>query len=270
MFLIQTSELIKIFKRNFMKEIIYCLTLVLLFGCSKPTEDVLVATKYWEYQRGDNLTDLVTTLAEPEQIKTFKHLKLDIESFAIAGNDESGVLVNIKRFCYPELNVMTSIVEIDGVKKVDSKATIKNLFEVLKSKNEPVRKYCYDFENVELSGEINGQAWSVKKIDYRVIDWGNKKSTSISLHPEECDTEYSGACKRPKLIISQLNLNGVGGNMSGTENITIHTPPSDNRVISKGSYRVTKNEQGKIRVEISFKHDDQNYLNGFVVLNNET
>ncbi|WP_372873110.1 hypothetical protein [Shewanella sp.] len=253
-----------------MKEIIYFFMLASLFGCSKATEDVLVATKYWESQQGYNLTALVTTLAEPEQINIFKHLKLDIESFAIAGKDDGGVLVNIKRYCYPEFKVMTSIVEIDGVKKVDSKATIKNLFEVLKSQNEPVRKYCYDFESMELSGEIDGQEWRVKKIDYRVIDWGDKISTSISLHPEECDTEYSGTCKRPKLIISKLNLNGVGGNMNGTENITIHTPPSDNLVISKGSYRVSKIEKGKVRLEISFKHDNKNYLNGFVVLNNET
>jgi hypothetical protein len=141
------------------------------------------------------------------------------------------------------------------------------------SNSEPVRKYCYDFDNSELSGKINGQAWSVKKIDSRVIDWGNKKSISISLHPEDCDIEdsgYSGNCKRPKLMISHLNLKEDGGNMSNTENVTIYTPPSDNRIISRGSYRVTHKKQGQTKVEISFKYDNQNYLNGFFVLNNET
>ncbi|EGR0209231.1 hypothetical protein KZY42_003083 [Vibrio vulnificus] len=146
----------------------------------------------------------------------------------------------------------------------------ENLFKMLKSRGEPVKKYCYEFEGHELSGKVNGQNWEVKKIDYREIDWGDKKSISISLHPEECNTEYSGECKKPKLIISNLNLNGDGGNMNSEENVTIHIPPSDNRVISKGSYRVTNDGQGGKMLEISFKFDEQNYLNGFVVLKHET
>jgi hypothetical protein len=252
-----------------MKKIFTCLGLALLFGCSKPNEDILVATKYWEAQKNNNLMELKNTLADPKQIARFEHSKLDIESFAVTDSDNSGVLINIKRFCYPDLNFTTSIIDVNGVKKVDSKATFKNLYDVSKLNSKPVRKYCYDFDNSELSGKVNGEVWRIKKVNSRVVDWGNKKSMSISLHPEECDTEYSFNCKRPKLIISNLNLKGDGGNMTPTENITIHTPPSDNLIISKGSYRVTHQTQGEKKVEISFLHDNQNYLNGFFVLKDE-
>ena len=135
---------------------------------------------------------------------------------------------------------------------------------------EPIKKYCYDFQNEELTGKINGELWGVKKIDQRVVNWGNKKTIEISLHPEVCDTEYVGKCLQPTLLISNLNLEGDGGNMTSSENITIHTHPSNNQIISKGSYRVHHQRDGSMKIEISFKHDEKNYLNGYVVVKKET
>lgn len=253
-----------------MKKLILCICVTILSGCSQPNEDIILATKYWEAQKNNNLTELEGLLSAPEEIGTFKHMKFIGESFSATQSDEGDILVNIKRFCYPDLIVNTEVIDVNGVKKIDSKATIKNLFIAARENSQPIKKYCYDFDNTKLSGKINGQAWAVKKVDSRVIDWGTEKTTNIALHPEDCNTEYTGGCELPKLMISNLNLKGDGGNFTTTENITIHTPPSDNQIISKGSYRITHSNKGETKIEISLKHNEQNYLNGFVIVQNET
>ena len=253
-----------------MKKLIIFLCVTILASCSKPNEDIIIATKYWDAQKNNNLIELEQLLAVPEEIETFKHMQFSAESFSVDKSDNGDILVSIKRFCYPDLIVNTEVIEVNGVKKIDSNATIKNLFKAAKVNNKTVKKYCYDFDDTELTGLVNGQPWAVKKVDTRVIDWGSKKTIAIALHPEDCDTEYSGYCKLPKLMISNLNLNGDGGNFSASENITIHTPPSENQIISTGSYRITHLNEEATKVEISFKHDEKNHLNGFVLLPNKT
>lgn len=175
----------------------------------------------------------------PEDVETFKHMKFIGDSFSVSTDDNGDVLVDIKRYCYRDLIFRTEVVEVGGIRKIDSKATIKNLFEVASVNSDPIKKYCYDFDSSELTGKINGQEWTIKKVDARLVDWGSKNTIYTSLHPEDCEAEYTGDCVLPRLIVSNLNLKGDGGNFSASENITIHTPPSDNQVISAGSYRIT-------------------------------
>ena len=243
--------------------------MTLLFSCSQSNEDVMVATKYWQAQKNKDMSALAATLADPKEIEMFKHMKFSANKFIVSKvNDE--VLVKLERFCYPDLVINMAIVDIKGIKKVDSKLTTRNFFESAMKNNKPLKKYCYDFDDKRLSGKINGQMWDYKKVATRVVDWGTKKTISVSVYAEDCNTESYGYCKLPKLIISNLDLSSDGGNFTNSENITIHTPPSDNEIISKGSYRISHPNPDITKIEISFEKGTQNFLNGFVELETKT
>ena len=249
-----------------MKRLWVCIYSILLSGCLADNDHVLIVNKYWQAIEDGNIGELENILSDTEDLAVLERMKLDWDSFTVKQTGEEGVLVSIKRFCYQDLTFKTELVDVQGSAKVDSSATLKSLLREAATKSEPIKKYCYGFDIKPLSGKIGGQDWVIKNADHRIIDFGGKKANRISLYTENCDVEYTGECKLPKLIVSNLNFEGDGGNFSVRENITIHTPPSNNQIISKGSYRITPLNDGTTKLEISFNHDEQNHLNGAVIL----
>ena len=210
----------------------------------------------------DTLTHL---LAKPERISLFEHLKLDVTNLVLLSSSDKEVIVSIERFCYPPISVSTMLITVDGHPKIDSVLTFHNLMQNLESTNR-LRKYCYDFNDSVLSGYINGEPWSFKMPYVVDIKLGGKIKRKTFLHPEICDAEFSGMCELPKLILN-FDLDGDGGNLSATQNLTIYSPPGNNLVVTEGSYRISRMpENNTTKLELSFKQDDSNYLSGYVVL----
>ena len=189
---------------------------------------------------------------------------LTLKTYEIQDEIANGVNVKFSRFCYDDVVVPTIVKEVSGRFKVDFRATLKAQMQMMKS-SKPNKKYCFDFENRPLSGKLNGQAWQFVKTHHQKIDWGNKVSISTKLYGEDCDASSFGSCGKSSLIISNLDLSGDGGNFNNTNNVTIHVPPSENLVVSTGSYRIT-NEGNQKKIELSFNYDDNNVINGFFLL----
>ena len=68
----------------------------------------------------------------------------------------------------------------------------------------------------------------------------------------------------PSILISKLDFSGAGGNLDNKKNVTLYTPPGNNVMVTQGSYRLSKSAEGKTRLEISFNHDAENAINGYI------
>ena len=239
----------------------------LLVGCGDSEKKTLVKS-YFNAMQSKNVAMLQSILKTPKNAEMFSPesgFSMTLKTFEILDDVDQGVNVKYSRFCYPDIVVPTVVVNTDSGYKVDLMATMKGEFNAMKEAK-PLRKYCYDFEDKPLSGQLNGKPWSYVKSHSREINWGTNVTTNVSLYAEDCDMEYSGGCTLPKLIISNLNLDAKGGNLGQKENITIHTPPGDNETISQGSYRVTAVDEKTVKLELSFIADNGNVLNGHIKL----
>ncbi|MEW6997228.1 hypothetical protein AADZ86_05965 [Colwelliaceae bacterium BS250] len=243
------------------------LTSTLLVACGDSEKQILVKDYFNAMQTKDVVT-LQSILKNPKNADMFSPesgFSMTSKNFEILDDVPQGVNVKYSRFCYADIVVPTVVVSSDKGYKIDMMATMKGEFKAMKEAK-PLKKYCYDFEDKPLSGQLNGKPWAYVKSHAREINWGTNITTSISLYAEDCDMEYSGGCTLPNLNISNLKLDTDGGNFGPRENMTIHTPPGDNETISQGSYRLTNVENNKVKVELSFKADNGNYVNGYVLL----
>jgi len=239
----------------------------LLVGCGDSEKQTLVK-RYFNAMQSKDVVILQSILKKPKNAAMFSPesgFSMTLKNIEILDEVDKGVNVKYSRFCYPDIVVPTIVVNTDSGYKVDLIATMKGEFKAMKEAK-PLRKYCYDFEDKPLSGQLNGKPWNYVKSHSREINWGTSITTNVSLYAEDCDMEYSGGCNLPNLIISNLNLDAQGGNLGPKENITIHTPPGDNETISQGSYRVTAVDDKTVKLELSFIAGNGNALNGHIML----
>ena len=237
-----------------------------LSGCSFSNEELDVTERYWSALLTSNTNELKQVVSSESDLLHAQKYTFD-DAFSYV-NERGYVLTTIKRFCYPDVTIKTKVVSVDGQPRVEAKATSRSLIQMMSENQTPVRQDCHGFYNSPLSGKINGEPWEIKKATIESLAANSLHSIKISLHPEECDTEHSGSCTRPKLLLVNIFREGEGewADLSNRDNITIHTPPSGNKMVTLESYRVTPISEGKKRLELSFHDDEQNYLSGFVNL----
>ena len=252
-----------------MKKIISMFALISLSitGCGSSEKQLLVQ-QYFDAMQSNDVSTLRAILKNPKNADMFSAdsgFSMSSKNIEVLDEVPQGVNVMYTRFCYADIIVPTIVIKTDAGYKIDLMATMKNEFKAMKN-SKTLEKYCYAFDDMPLNGKLNGQAWSFIKSHNREIYWGTYTSTNISLYGEDCDVEFSGKCTLPYLIISNLNLSSDGGNLNTKENLTIHMPPSDNLIVSQGSYRVSKLENNTTKLELSFKVDDDNFINGQLLL----
>ncbi len=247
--------------------VLLTLTTILLSGCGD-TEKQTIVKRYFEAMQAKDVATLKAIIKTPKNAEMFSPesgFSFTSRNYEILDDVEQGVNIKYSRFCYDDLIVPTIVVTTEQGYKIDVMATMKGEFKAMKN-TKTTKKYCYEFEDKPLSGTLNSTPWSFVKSHQREINWGNEITTSISLYSEECDAQYSGQCTKPSLIISNLNLNSTGGNLGPKENVTIHVPPGDNETVSQGSYRVSPIDDENVKVELSFKTDEGDSLNGHITL----
>lgn len=243
------------------------LSLSLLSACGGESESVKVTKDFWKAFSTNDQALMASVLKNPKDAEFLAGGKSTLQKYEVLGEVAGGVEVKFSKFCYADMVVPTAIVDVDGKKKIDFMATLKAQMKAHKMAK-PTKKYCYDFEEQPLSGKLNNTSWQFVEAYSREINWGDKVTTNTSLFSEKCDHETYGQCSLPNLIISNLDLNSEGGNFTNQVNVTIHVPPSDNIVVSTGSYRISK-EGNQKKVELSFKQDEQNTLSGYFYLKGE-
>ena len=239
----------------------------LLSGCGDSAKQTIVK-QYFSAMQNKDVTTLKTILKNPKNAEMFSPdsgFSMTLNTFEVLEDVPEGVNVKYSRFCYADMILPTIVVDTDDGYKVDLMATMKGEFKAMKD-SKPLKQYCYDFQEQPLTGILGGKPWSYVQSHTREINWGDKISQSTSLYAEQCDAEQYGSCSEPSLIISNLDLSGSGGNLNGRENITIHTPPNNNKVVSQGSYRVSQLENNQIKLELTFKHDNGDTINGHITL----
>lgn len=233
----------------------------MLASCGEQSEAIKVTTDFWEGLSTNNKQLLESVLERKEDAEFLSSGKSTLSGYEVLGEVSNGVEVNFSTFCYPDMIIPTILKDVDGTKKVDFRATLTAQMKARKNAV-ALRKYCFEFEDKSLSGSLGGKPWAFNKTLSREINWGNEISINTTLYSEDCDTETYGECKKPSLIISNLDLNSEGGNFTNKINVTVHIPPSNNYVISEGSYRVST-VNNKKKIELSFKKDKLNNLSGY-------
>jgi hypothetical protein len=233
----------------------------MLVACGEQSEAIKVTSDFWEGLSTNNKPLLESVLEKKKDAEFLSSGKSTLSGYEVLGEVSNGVEVKFSTFCYPDIIIPTVLKDVNGTKKVDFRATLKAQMTARKNAV-ALRKYCYEFEDKPLSGSLDGMPWAFNKTVSREINWGNEISINTTLYSENCDTKTYGECKKSSLIISNLDLNSEGGNFTNKVNVTVHVPPSDNHVITEGSYRVTTINNNK-KVELSFNKDEFNNISGY-------
>lgn len=225
--------------------------------------------KFWEsveQQDGDAIRPL---LSEPEHAKYFSgrgafNIKAFGESYEVMGAKSANTVeVRFSRDCFTDSLYPTVLADTPDGLKVDVPAT----FKAIKASPKPThtRKYCYEFKDQPLAGTINGKPWSFAQAKHTELTFGDRKVRKTSLYKEACPDANCLETKSASILVGGLDFTADGGNFTGQQNITVYTPPGTNLQVREGSYRVTKLADGKTKLELSFKKDDDNHLNGYVI-----
>jgi len=248
-----------------MKIIWIALASLLLLGCAQEDPKVDLVKRFWQAMDTNDAESLKQLLSDPKQAEFISsgNVGLAIESYEVLESTSEGVNVKFVRSCYPDIIVPTVITEKDGTPKIDLMATFQAQMKKMAGVK-TTKKYCYDFQNQPMQGEINGKPWHANHVHRQVFDFGTKKEESLSIYSEKCPQENCFVVSTPSILISNLDLSGDGGNFGNNNSITIFTPPSDNLMISQGSYRVSSLSEGKTKLELSFKDDSGNSINGYI------
>jgi len=241
--------------------------ILLACGCSQSDPATILVDNFWSAVQNNDVALLETLMSEPENAGMFgkdSGFSINAESISVGDKlDNGNVNVVIKRFCYPDSSLETKLVSINDKLKVDVRETINTMMKSV-GDSKPTRKYCYSFDDQPMSGKISGKMVTMKYFNSEIVDYGTHKKESFVLTTEQCPDNNCYQLMTPKILLNDLNFESDGGNFSNTQNITLFTPPHFNSIIPSGSYRVTKTEAGRIRLEISFREDDDNYINGYI------
>jgi len=213
---------------------------------------------------------------DPEPILAMKDngatLTVKQNSFKFNRIVDEGVILTFSRYCYPDREHLVYLEQVGRGFKIDFERTQRQLMESAMANVDhykPLKKYCYDFKDQPLQGELGGSEWLATGVGLQEVQYPGGRQTSITIHEErckqypECIYVANPSSAGTFVLVSQLDFSGTGGNFSSSENITI-SYNSSNKIISEGSYRVNKLPNGKTRLEISFPDDESYSLNGFI------
>ncbi len=238
----------------------------LLVGCSNQDPKIELANKYWQALVDDD-TELLKTIVEtPNDENTQLMIKRGYSGDfpTILDINSNGVTVKIKRYCYPDLTTTTHINEVNGEFKVNHLDTMQSLFQVMR-KAKTNKKFCYEFEDQPMQGKIDGKDWRPTHI----LEEPFLNSTVPTLYESECELDKFGFKNCSKIMLFRFN-NGndksQSGNFGDYTNMTMYSPPSNN-LIGLGSFKISQKTDVSYKLEITYKHDENNYISGFLVIN---
>ena len=167
------------------------------------------------------------------------------------------------RYCYADIAETTFISEIDGELKVNHMQTMHGMLKSAR-KAKTNKDYCFEFEDRPLQGVIDGKAW---KAGYLV----EEPFLSGRVHTIYADgaepNEYNGS-SFPKIMLFRFDpgsAEGKGGNFGDNTNITLYSPPGNN-MSGLGSFRVSEEAASGYKLDIFYKHDDDNYVSGYLMV----
>lgn len=246
-----------------MKVVWMVLMASLLLGCAKQDANVDLVKQFWQAMAAGDAEALKPLLSDPRQAEFLANISLAIESYEVLDATQDGVNVKFVRHCYPDVIVPTIVVQKDGVPKVNFMATLQAQMKQMAGV-EPTQQYCYEFKDQPMQGVINGQPWQARHVHRQVVDFGNRTEEKIAIYADACPQDNCFMVATPSILISKLDFSGAGGNLDNKKNVTLYTPPGNNVMVTQGSYRLFKSAEGKTRLEISFNHDAENAINGYI------
>jgi len=218
-------------------------------------KDYVEAHKYRNYQK------LKTMLLSPNDMVSVKFTTVSFDDYKIVSETENTVRISFKRFCYndPEIDIVVQ----NG--KIDFKNTHRNI--ISEAKNAKRNKvYCYPFKNNELEGILNGEYFKFNHYFFEKTTLENGEKVK-RIFGEECDNENTKKCLKSIIDLSKLKIEGNGGNFSQGNYLKIINTQNDfDYLVNEGSYRIT-DEYNRLKIELSFKLDIDNQINGFFYIN---
>lgn len=240
------------------------LSVALLAGCSQPPAEVSVAEQFWSALEAGNYQALAQTLTEPQLADQLEGFGWMGKNWRLEGVVDEGVKVVLSSKCYEDYSHTTVISEVAGEPRVDFRKTMAAGAKAEKDKT-PKSQYCYNFADQPLQGTLNGQPWVAHHVNRAVYDFGTKKEEQLKVVAEACEDQWCNGLKSPALLVSNLDLSGTGGNFDMQSNVTVFTPPDNNKIVTEGSYRLSRTPGGQTKLEISFPEDEGHALTGYVI-----
>ncbi|MEQ3691988.1 MAG: hypothetical protein ABNH16_14745 [Thalassolituus sp.] len=213
-------------------------------------------------------------VADPEAVLRMKEGQGQIvaDALIVKSVNDLGVVMTLSTFCYPDVDFQVFMEQKGQRYYVQFANTMKDLFRASAAARKPVRKYCYEFKDQPVQGDIMGQPWMVDRVE-QVSESANALSRrEVDLVDVKCQ-EYpycvafgarDGSGSGPVVGISSLDLTGDGGNLGGDKYIHIAQVGTSGVNLYKGSYRVTHLGGQKIRIELALPLQESIELNGYV------
>lgn len=241
---------------------------LLIYGCSPRNPDTEVAEAFWRAVQAQDAEAILALSSDPEEGKVFSSgfFQTAFKHLEVLSNGPDGVEVRFMFDCYPDVVAMTKMSGRDGARKVDVAASIKaHIAQSAGQKHAPTKKYCYEFSNQALQGKLDGSAWVFKQAHRMTVEMGTVTHEFISLTAESFENGNFIPSSTPFLSVGTLDWNGDGGNLDSERSVTINSK-GKLFMVSDGSYRIARLQNGTTRLEISFYLDESNHLNGYVDL----
>ncbi|EID0694584.1 hypothetical protein ACKOZO_004292 [Vibrio vulnificus] len=233
-----------------------------LTGCFGKDQKLELANTYWRALVEDNdsvLNDIVKTVDDDLNIGYLGDMPIILDDV-----NENGVQIKISRYCFPDIISTTYIDEVDGVLKVDHLKTISILTR-MKRLTKTNKQYCYDFHGHPMKGKIGGKEWIPIKLvqeDY----FGSKVDVLYSVDAEK---NINTGELYPKVILFNFNHDDPknnSGNFTDYTVLSMFISPGNN-LGGLGSFRVTDLTDDNYKLEITYEHDKENYVSGYLIVN---
>ena len=211
-------------------------------------------------------------VTDPEAVLQLKEgWNLKTEGYRVKAINDQGVVMGFTRFCYPEMDVQIYMVQKGQRYFVEFGRTLREQIRN-HSNHTPLRQYCYDFKNQPLQGIVMSSTWAADRAETHMMKFNTGNKLRVDVVSERCakypDCSYfqedDGNGSGFILGVSSLDFAGTGGNLGGSQYITVSNPDYSTINRHDGSYRVTRLENGKTRLELAIPEFESTGFNGYI------
>lgn len=211
-------------------------------------------------------------VSDPEAVMALKDgWSLTADSFRVKAVNDEGVVMGFSAFCYPERDVQIYMVARGQRYYVEFGRTLReDMRQLALQPPQPLRQHCYDFKNQPLQGSIMGTPWQADRVETSTVQFASGPRRSIDIVSSACsvypDCKYIDERHGSGFVVgvSSLDLSGTGGNLGNHEYVNIAAPNMQSINLRTGSYRVTRLDNGNIRLELAVSGEESVELNGAV------
>lgn len=213
-------------------------------------------------------------VADPEAVLRMKEGQGQIvaDALIVKSVNDLGVIMTLSRFCYPDVDFQVLMEQKGQRYYVQFASTMREMFRATSAFSQPLRKYCYEFKDQPVQGEIMGGAWIVDRVEQISESANGLSRREVDLVDSKCQ-EYpycvafgarDGSGSGPVVDVSSLDLTDDGGNLGGNQYVYVAQVGTPGVNLYKGSYRVTLLEGQRIRLELALPRQESIELNGYV------